>query len=226
MYWYVSCLILFIDTKKVFFQFLCRISPVQHVASNLFRITFVTQLIHCDVRQHLVRLAGQSICTASRQNQINTICVCVWAILDIDLCQKIVFERMCKFTYLIRKYIAGDLVDNNVRIICEDVVQNRAVIFSWMEMRRKIRSMSLPIWHHRLKTHLNKSTSAACRMIPPWYLLLRPIKLPLNTLKVNFLFESALTQQCSNTSVALTFLFLTTQRFLVIRIRKIKFIQL
>lgn len=38
-----------------------------------------------------------------------------------------------------RKHIASDLVGNNVGIICEDVVQNRAVILSWMEIG-KIRS--------------------------------------------------------------------------------------
>lgn len=45
---------------------------------------------------------------------------------------------VCEFTYLIRKHVAGDLVGNDVRIVGEDVVQNRAVILSWNQMKRKV----------------------------------------------------------------------------------------
>lgn len=46
--------------------------------------------------------------------------------------------RLCEFTYLIRKHIAGDLVGNDVRIVGEDIVQNGAVILSWNQMTRKV----------------------------------------------------------------------------------------
>lgn len=62
---------------------------------------------------------------------IPSVCICV--VLDIDLCYKKYLYKAQhgeKFTHLIRKHIASDLVGNNLRIICEDVVQNRAVILS------------------------------------------------------------------------------------------------
>lgn len=72
-----------------------------------------------------------------------------------------------EFTDLIRKHIPGDLVGNNVRIICEDVVQNRAVILSWnkTKQRKKVREQQAeqqsPICCQGLNP-LKKSTSTSC----------------------------------------------------------------
>lgn len=46
-------------------------------------------------------------------------------------------QKKCKLTHLIGKHVACNLVGNNVGIICEDAVQNRAVILSWNVMKRK-----------------------------------------------------------------------------------------
>lgn len=46
-------------------------------------------------------------------------------------------QEKCKLTHLIGKYVASNLVGNNVGIICEDAVQNRAVILSCNVMKRK-----------------------------------------------------------------------------------------
>lgn len=44
----------------------------------------------------------------------------------------------CEVTYLMRKHIACDLVGNNMRVICEDIVQNRAVILSYSKTKRRV----------------------------------------------------------------------------------------
>lgn len=50
------------------------------------------------------------------------------------------YDDQCRksVTHLIRKHVAGDLVGNNVRVICKDVVQNRAMILSWNKIQGKL----------------------------------------------------------------------------------------
>lgn len=54
----------------------------------VWREIFCTQLILCDVRQHLVRPCGLSICTVSHQDKINIISFSMCVILDSDFCLK------------------------------------------------------------------------------------------------------------------------------------------
>lgn len=75
---------------------------------------------------------------------INNIFVSLFGcvILDIDLFHKSICVRInagtvCEFTHLMRKHVACDLVGNNVRIVCEDIVHNGAVILSWNKIKKK-----------------------------------------------------------------------------------------
>lgn len=122
--------------------------------------------------------------------------------------------------HLMRKHIPSDLVGNDVRVICEDVVQDGAVILSWNENNRmKVRhKRSSRVTVDRLTPHLtHKSRGISCK-VPAAELSSRP-RLP-PPLCFNLPFtpppppsscsSTALTLCCSNTSVALTFLSKTT----------------
>lgn len=116
------------------------------------------------------------------------------------------YEDQCResvqFTHLMRKNVAGDLVGNNVRIICEDVVQNRAVILPWNKMKRKSEARraaeSLSVCATGRKLISSRSQKVAHVMCSVLNYIISPT------------FSPPLAFICSYPSSKVTFIFLTT----------------
>jgi len=82
-------------------------------------------------------------------------------------------QQVSEFTNLIRKHISGDLVGNNVRIVSEDVVQNRAVILSWEKKKILSSGLRWRVAFHLVPLHENSSAVEVkeylkrCTLCPP-----------------------------------------------------------
>lgn len=215
--------------------------PAHCVILSLFGETFVvllwtTNSAWCKAASCETMWAEHLHCITLTSKSITSVCVCVYGIiLDIDLSYKSISVRInagkvCELTNLVRKHVAGDLVGNDVRIICEDVVEDGAVILPWNRMKKRIRRKQSS--RVALKKEEAPRVTSPCWFISPPSHLPPPLALicshpspkiyPLTPLSLIFFFRS-LSPAAGQDDKSGSDLFIPNDRLiLVIRIRKIK----